>query len=56
MALLPAWAAITDKVRVGILVSKIIYFRGAPVEGRGGQQVLVEDPSGNVVELFESTR
>ena len=28
-------------------------FRGTPVEGRGGRQVLVEDPSGNVVELFE---
>ena len=30
-------------------------FRGDPVEGRGGRQVLVEDPSGNVVELFEPT-
>lgn len=28
-------------------------FRGEPVEGRGGRQVLVEDPAGNVVELFE---
>jgi catechol 2,3-dioxygenase-like lactoylglutathione lyase family enzyme len=28
-------------------------FRGDRVEGRGGAQVLVEDPSGNVVELFE---
>lgn len=28
-------------------------FRGERVEGRGGAQALVEDPSGNVVELFE---
>jgi catechol 2,3-dioxygenase-like lactoylglutathione lyase family enzyme len=28
-------------------------FRGELVEGRGGLQVLVEDPSGNAVELFE---
>jgi len=31
-------------------------FRGGVVEGRGGRQVLVEDPSGNVVELFEPQR
>lgn len=29
-------------------------FRGDVVEGRGGRQILVEDPSGNVVELFEA--
>jgi catechol 2,3-dioxygenase-like lactoylglutathione lyase family enzyme len=28
-------------------------FRGEAVEGRGGTQMLVEDPSGNVVELIE---
>jgi catechol 2,3-dioxygenase-like lactoylglutathione lyase family enzyme len=28
-------------------------FRGELVEGRGGLQVLVEDPSGNAVEMFE---
>ena len=28
-------------------------FRGEPVTGRGGRQVLVEDPAGNVVELFQ---
>lgn len=28
-------------------------FRGEIVEGKGGRQVLVEDPSGNVVELFQ---
>lgn len=29
-------------------------FRGEVVEGRGGSQVLVEDPSGNPVELFQA--
>ena len=28
-------------------------FRNDVVEGPGGRQILVEDPSGNVVELFE---
>lgn len=28
-------------------------FRGDIVEGRGGRQVLVQDPSGNLIELFE---
>ena len=28
-------------------------FRGDVVEGRGGRQILVEDPSGNPVELFQ---
>lgn len=31
-------------------------FRGEMVEGIGGRQILVEDPSGNVVELFEPAR
>src|SRR5437764_10108859 len=31
-------------------------FRNAIVTGVGGRQVLVEDPSGNPVELFEPTR
>lgn len=29
------------------------HFRGEIVLGRGGKQVLLEDPSGNPVELFE---
>jgi catechol 2,3-dioxygenase-like lactoylglutathione lyase family enzyme len=29
-------------------------FRSEPVQGPGGTQVLVEDPSGNPVELFEA--
>ncbi|WP_420453180.1 VOC family protein [Ilumatobacter sp.] len=30
-----------------------VSFRGELVEGNGGRQILVEDPAGNVVELFE---
>jgi len=29
-------------------------FRGDVVAGRGGRQILLEDPSGNPIELFES--
>jgi catechol 2,3-dioxygenase-like lactoylglutathione lyase family enzyme len=29
-------------------------FRNAIVEGRGGKQVLLQDPSGNLIELFEA--
>jgi catechol 2,3-dioxygenase-like lactoylglutathione lyase family enzyme len=32
------------------------HFRNEIVTGRGGKQVLVEDPAGNPVELFEPTR
>ena len=31
-------------------------FRNDIVEGVGGKQILLEDPSGNPVELFEPTR
>jgi catechol 2,3-dioxygenase-like lactoylglutathione lyase family enzyme len=31
-----------------------IRFRSRPVKGPGGRQVLVEDPSGNPVEVFEA--
>ena len=30
-------------------------FRGEVVEGVGGRQILVEDPSGNPIELFQPT-
>lgn len=30
-----------------------IHFRNDVVEGRGGRQILAEDPAGNPVELFE---
>jgi hypothetical protein len=29
-------------------------FRSDPVQGPGGTQVLVDDPSGNPIELFEA--
>lgn len=31
-------------------------FRNEVVHGRGGKQILVEDPDGNPIELFEPTR
>jgi catechol 2,3-dioxygenase-like lactoylglutathione lyase family enzyme len=31
-------------------------FRNPAVEGPGGKQILLEDPSGNLVELFEPAR
>jgi len=31
-------------------------FRSDLIEGVGGRQILVEDPSGNLVELFQPTR
>ena len=40
-------AAVDDLERAGAC------FRGEPVDGTGGRQVLVEDPSGNPIELFE---
>ena len=32
------------------------HFRNEIVEGRGGKQILLEDPSGNAIELFEPPR
>ena len=43
-------AETVDKLR-GAGVS----FRNEIVEGRGGKQILVDDPAGNPVELFEPT-
>ena len=31
-------------------------FASELVEGQGGKQILLKDPSGNLIELFESTR
>jgi catechol 2,3-dioxygenase-like lactoylglutathione lyase family enzyme len=33
-----------------------VHFRNDIVTGTGGKQILLEDPSGNPVELFQSTR
>src|SRR5678815_3616012 len=38
---------------VGRLRAAGLTFRNDVVSGPGGQQILVEDPSGNVVELFQ---
>jgi catechol 2,3-dioxygenase-like lactoylglutathione lyase family enzyme len=40
--------ATVDRLR-----SEGAHFRGELVEGRGGSQILVEDPSGNPIELFQ---
>ena len=37
-------------------VSRVRRFRDDMVTGVGGKQILLEDPSGNPVELFEPTR
>lgn len=36
------------------LVAGGVVFRSDIIEGPGGQQVLCEDPSGNIVELFQA--
>jgi catechol 2,3-dioxygenase-like lactoylglutathione lyase family enzyme len=38
------------------LRSKGARFRNEVVIGNGGKQILIEDPSGNVIELFEPVR
>ena len=43
-------AAMVDELRAAG-----IHFRNDIVNGVGGRQILVEDPSGNLVELFEPT-
>ena len=39
--------------RIEALAAAGVAFRNEVVEGPGGRQILAEDPSGNVVELFE---
>jgi catechol 2,3-dioxygenase-like lactoylglutathione lyase family enzyme len=41
---------------VSELRSAGVHFRNEIVTGVGGRQIIVEDPSGNPVELFEPTR
>ena len=50
-------------VEVDDIVSRVeamrqagVSFRNAIVTGPGGRQILVEDPDGNVIELFEARR
>ncbi|WP_341368784.1 VOC family protein [Yoonia sp. BS5-3] len=39
--------------KVATLQGENVHFRNEIVEGPGGKQILCEDPSGNVIELFE---
>jgi catechol 2,3-dioxygenase-like lactoylglutathione lyase family enzyme len=39
--------------RIATLAALGVGFRNEVVEGPGGRQILAEDPSGNVIELFE---
>ena len=44
------------RARVERLRKDGVAFRSEIIEGNGGRQILAEDPSGNPIELFESTR
>jgi catechol 2,3-dioxygenase-like lactoylglutathione lyase family enzyme len=44
-------AAVVDRLRAAG-----VHFRSDLITGVGGKQVLIDDPSGNPVELFEPTR
>src|SRR6195256_7096783 len=47
---------VTDLVNtVARLRSEGVHFRNDIVTGAGGRQILIDDPSGNPVELFEPT-
>jgi catechol 2,3-dioxygenase-like lactoylglutathione lyase family enzyme len=41
------------EARVGELKQRGLHFRNEIVTGPGGKQILLEDPAGNAVELFE---
>ncbi len=38
---------------IAILKTKKAQFRNELVTGQGGKQILLQDPSGNLIELFE---
>ncbi len=40
--------ALVEKLR-----AENVHFRNEIIEGPGGSQILCEDPSGNVIELFQ---
>jgi catechol 2,3-dioxygenase-like lactoylglutathione lyase family enzyme len=42
--------------RVEVMRDAGVTFRNVIVSGPGGKQILVEDPDGNVIELFEARR
>jgi catechol 2,3-dioxygenase-like lactoylglutathione lyase family enzyme len=41
---------------VATLKTRHVVFRNEPFSGPGGSQVLIEDPSGNPIELFEARK
>ena len=41
---------------IGVIRDAGARFRNEIVEGRGGKQIMLEDPSGNPIELFEPPR
>jgi catechol 2,3-dioxygenase-like lactoylglutathione lyase family enzyme len=63
----PDDAAMAGRNRIHLVVADLdaevdrlrtadVPFRSEPVAGPGGRQVLVADPAGNLVELFEAAR
>ncbi len=53
------WSRLVIEVNdIAVLAERLkadgVKFRNEIVKGPGGQQILVEDPSGNVVELFQA--
>jgi catechol 2,3-dioxygenase-like lactoylglutathione lyase family enzyme len=44
------------ETEIGRLEAEGVRFRNEVVTGPGGKQILVEDPSGNLVELFQPAR
>ena len=50
---MPAPAVQDIEATVATLVAQGVVFRSKPIKGPGGQQVLVEDPSGNPIEVFQ---
>ena len=42
--------------RVELLRQHGVHFRNDIIDGVGGRQVLIDDPSGNPIELFQPTR
>ena len=52
----PVLAGVPDLARtVDALREQGVHFRNDIVTGVGGRQILIDDPSGNPVELFEPT-
>jgi hypothetical protein len=50
------WLLSTPYASIEDLAAQEARFRGEMVEGPGGRQILIEDPAGNPVELFQPKR